>query len=94
VTTHRGPIANCVCCGRTGNRAGRGLVDACYARHKANGTLEQYPRVNRARADTAEDYKFLHGQGLSAQQVASRLGFNVKYLKDIVRATGGTAARS
>jgi hypothetical protein len=94
VTTHRGPITNCVCCGRTGNRAGRGLVDACYARHKANGTLERYPRVNRARADTAEDYQFLRSQGLADVQIAARLGFNPKYLKSIVRSTSETAARS
>jgi hypothetical protein len=74
VTAHRGPAINCVCCGRAGRHAARGLVDACYARHKVNGTLDQFQRRYQRVEDTREEHEFLTGQGLDDDEVAKRLG--------------------
>lgn len=36
-------IGKCVCCDRTGPIIGRGLIRACYAKRRRNGTLNQFP---------------------------------------------------
>ncbi|GII63575.1 hypothetical protein Skr01_36600 [Sphaerisporangium krabiense] len=38
-------IGACACCGTEGALIARGLDRACYMRHRAAGTLEQFPRV-------------------------------------------------
>jgi hypothetical protein len=35
----------CACCGKTGVLRGRGLRKACYERHRAAKTLDQFPRL-------------------------------------------------
>jgi hypothetical protein len=37
------PIVNCACCGKKGPLLGRRLIRACYAKHRRNGTLHQFP---------------------------------------------------
>lgn len=76
MSAHRGPVTNCVCCERRGRHAARGLVDACYARHKAAGTLDRFPRRNRRAADTREEHSFWSGQGLSDEAIARQLGIS------------------
>ena len=81
MSAHRGPAIKCVCCWRPGRHAGRGLVDACFARHKRHGTLDQFPRVYQVAADTQEEHAFLSSQGLSDDQIAGRLGLTLAKLR-------------
>lgn len=87
MTTHRGPATNCACCKRPGWHAARGLIDACYARHKAAGTLLNFPRRTRPAAETREEYEFLKQQGLSDTEVAARLGITRQALQYALEAT-------
>ncbi|GLZ34861.1 hypothetical protein Lesp02_70480 [Lentzea sp. NBRC 105346] len=81
MSAHRGPVIRCVCCGRTGNHAARGLVDACYARHKKHDTLHRFRRRYQVVADTVEEYAFLSELGLDDTQIAARLGISGDALK-------------
>lgn len=81
MSTNRGRVINCVCCQRHGRHAGRGLVDACFARHQRHQTLDQFPRVNQVAADTQEEHAFLSSQGLSDGEIAERLGLSTTKLR-------------
>lgn len=45
----------CACCGRSGKHYARELIGSCYARHKRNGTLDQFARRDRGNTKAAED---------------------------------------
>ncbi|GII84565.1 hypothetical protein Ssi03_25550 [Sphaerisporangium siamense] len=40
-------LGACACCGFKGEIRARGLVHACYARHRIKGTLSQFPRTKK-----------------------------------------------
>lgn len=44
MSNHRQPVT-CVCCGKKGRHAGRGLIGSCHSRHTNRGTLRNYPPV-------------------------------------------------
>lgn len=56
--------------------AARGLCATCYHRNMRNGTLDRFPRRLRRSEDTAEEYEFLKGCGLSMSEIAARIGIN------------------
>lgn len=56
-------------------RAGaRRLCSACLGYVRKDGTVYDYPSVNRAREDFLEDYRTLRDQGLSTREIAERMG--------------------
>ena len=77
--------APCADCGRTMPIQARRLCGACCARHKANGTLDHWPRQTRPAADTAEHYTELAAQGYSRARAADRLGVTVDAIDQALR---------
>lgn len=64
----------CTCCGNHRRIQSRNICNACWARHKAAGTLDHHPRNTRALADFAEDYAMLRARNLTRRDIADRLG--------------------
>ncbi|MFF4412145.1 hypothetical protein ACFYY8_06400 [Streptosporangium sp. NPDC001559] len=75
----------CVCCATPGQVMGRGLITACYQRHRSNGTLDQFPMLGappkeageaarEARLGRVQDYAELLTWGLSQREATARLG--------------------
>ncbi|MFD0889969.1 hypothetical protein ACFQ08_35965 [Streptosporangium algeriense] len=75
----------CVCCATPGYVMGRGLITACYQRHRSGGTLDQFPMrgapvkgageaAREARLARLEDYADLLTWGASWKDAAARVG--------------------
>ncbi|MFC3980202.1 hypothetical protein [Streptosporangium jomthongense] len=78
-------IITCVCCGQQGPSQGRGLIRACYQRHRSTGVLDRFPMLGKppvqagkaareARLARLEDYADLLAWGASWKEAAARVG--------------------
>lgn len=74
----------CVDCGHTRWHSGRGLCGSCWHRHDRNGTLENFPRVTRDRAEILEDWAFLSREGYTRAEAARRMGITKKCLEKAI----------
>jgi len=75
------PIVLCVCCDREGRHNGRGLSDACWKRHEAAGTLNNFPplRAWTTRLARLEAYAGLLASGeRDEDMLARRLGCSIR----------------
>ncbi len=61
-------------CHPTRRHKARGLCPNCYEHHMDAGTLDQFPRTNRTRAEFAAEYVQLRADGYSVRYVAWKLG--------------------
>lgn len=58
-------------------RRGRGCCGTCYAGATKDGTLADYPRVNRSAEDFLEDWAWLRDEeGATREEAAARLGYS------------------
>jgi transposase-like protein len=66
----------CLRCRRThpSKVRGRGLCRPCHRTVWRQGTLLDYPRLTRSRADVLADYLHLREDGHSLRQIAERMG--------------------
>jgi len=79
-------VDGCRACYRTDQGIhGRGLCRNCYARHKNAGTLDRYPPLQRATADTIADWTELQAQGCSVALAAQRMGMTKAALEKAIR---------
>lgn len=67
---------DCVECGERSRNAGRGLCAHCHQGALRAGTLCDYERLTRSRADVLDDWTVLRGQGVTRLQAAARLGMS------------------
>lgn len=58
---------------RTNGVWARGLCGPCYSHHRNTGTLDQFPRKQKPRADVIEDWLFLKAHGHNQRQAAARM---------------------
>lgn len=82
-------IVTCVRCRNTRQHGGRGLCTSCFiltgpAPH-GDGTRENYPRTVRPPEHTIDDYRFLSEQGLTHNEIATRLSLTPEYLRALMR---------
>lgn len=54
--------------------AGRGLCSPCYAQANRDGTLLDFARITRPKADTLAEVEFLTSIGFTETEAARRLG--------------------
>lgn len=70
---------------------GRGLCGGCYSRAEQAGTLADYPRRQKPRADLLEDWELLRSEGYSVQHAAERLGMTHEAMRKALRRAGVAA---
>lgn len=78
-------IKNCLRCSKVINHAekrvpgisrhsGRGICVTCWYKSKADGTLDDYPRLTGYKEDRLEDYTFMRKFGRSVQEASESVG--------------------
>lgn len=82
--TSPAPIADCASCEISNPIQARGLCGACYYRHKADGTLDEFPLRRRAGGVVLEEWEYLRSWGLSNEEIAVKLGITRSSLLTIL----------
>ena len=85
-------------CGRLTRKPCRGLCPSCYARHRRNGTLDDFERANHRLEDVLEDWEMLADPLVPVRQEARRLapqfGMSAERLENIVYTAIGSRFES